>query len=218
MGDLRTSNNKKTKTNWRKYKMSLKKKLAMGILTGGLAVSMIGGGTYAYFNDVETSTNQFAAGTLDLTLNPETIINVDNIKPGDWMYRTFNLENSGSLDISKIFLSTEYTESVAGFGDQIMVDFLINEDKSGLLGPSNVIVSKTLSELANMSPDAVKNLSPSFFGFQGGERSGIKAGQSDKLHVMFRFNESGADQNVYQDASLELKWNFDAQQTAGQSK
>ena len=35
--------------------MSIKQKLAMGIATGALAVSMIGGGTYAYFNDVETS-------------------------------------------------------------------------------------------------------------------------------------------------------------------
>lgn len=198
--------------------MSLKKKLAMGILTGGLAVSMIGGGTYAYFNDVETSTNTFAAGTLDLTLNPETIINVDNIKPGDWMHRTFKLENSGSLDISKIFLTTEYTESVAGFGDHIVVDFLRNEDKSGILGASNVIVSKKLSELAGMSPDTVKNVSPSFFGWQDGENSGIKAGTKDNMYVKFRFNESGADQNAYQNASLELKWNFDAQQTAGQSK
>ena len=37
--------------------MSIKKKLAMGIATGALAVSMIGGGTYAYFNDVETCKN-----------------------------------------------------------------------------------------------------------------------------------------------------------------
>ncbi|WP_419961097.1 TasA family protein [Psychrobacillus sp. BM2] len=198
--------------------MSIKQKLAMGILTGGLAISMIGGGTYAYFNDVETSTNQFAAGTLDLAVNPETIINVSNIKPGDWMNRTFKLENNGSLDISKIFLTTEYTESVAGFGDHIVVDFLRNDDKSGLLGASNVIVSKKLSELASMSPDAVKNVSPSFFGIQGGEDSGIKAGTKDNMYVKFRFNDSGADQNAYQAATLELKWKFDAQQTKGVSK
>ena len=54
--------------------MSIKKKLAMGIATGALAVSMIGGGTYAYFNDVETSENTFAAGTLDLAVNPEQLL------------------------------------------------------------------------------------------------------------------------------------------------
>jgi len=199
-------------------KMGIKKKLGMGIATGALAVSMIGGGTFAYFNDVETSTNQFAAGTLDLSLNPETIINVSNIKPGDWMNRTFKLENKGSLDISKIFLTTEYTESVAGFGDHIMVDFLRNDDKSGVLGASNVIVSKSLSELASMTPDAVKNVSPTFFGFQTGEASGVKAGTVDNMYVKFRFNENNADQNAYQGASIELKWTFDAQQTAGASK
>ena len=131
--------------------MSLKKKLAMSIATGALAVSMIGGGTYAYFSDVATSTNKFAAGTLDLAVNPATIINVDNLKPGDWMNRTFKLENNGSLDISEVLLTTAYTESVEGFGDQIVVDFLKNDDKAD----SKVIASKTLSELSTLSQDAV---------------------------------------------------------------
>ena len=199
--------------------MSIKQKLAMGILTGGLAVSMIGGGTYAYFNDVAVSENNtFAAGTLDLAVNPETIIDVSNLKPGDWMYRNFKLENNGSLDISKVFLTTEFTESVAGFGDHIVVEFLINEDKSGILGSTNVIDSIPLSTLANMSPDAVKNQSPKWFGWQDGEGSGLKAGKKDDFHVMFRFNDNNADQNAYQDAELNLKWSFDAKQTAGQSK
>ena len=63
-------------------------------------------------------------------LNPETIINVDNIKPGDWMNRTFKLKNNGSLDISKVFLTTEFTESVAGFGDHIVVEFLKTKIKA----------------------------------------------------------------------------------------
>lgn len=199
--------------------MSIKKKLAMGIATGALAVSMIGGGTYAYFNDVEVSNNTFAAGTLDLAVNPETIIDVNNLKPGDWMYRGFNLENNGSLDISKVLLTTEFTESVPGLSDHIIVEFLINEDKSSLRGPSNVIESMTLTQLANMTEDAVKNESPKWFGWvQGGEVSGLKAGSKDKLHVMFRFKDNDLDQNVYQGANLNLKWTFDAKQTAGSLK
>jgi len=115
-------------------------------------------------------------------------------------------------------LKTEFTESVAGFGDHIVVEFLINEDKSSLLGPSNVIDSMTLSELANMTEDAVKNESPRWLGWQGGERSGLAAGTNDDFHVMFRFKDNGQDQNVYQGADLELKWTFDAKQTAGQSR
>lgn len=202
--------------------MNIKKKLAMSIATGALAVSMIGGGTYAYFNDVETSVNTFAAGTLDLAVNPETIINVSNIKPGDWMNRTFKLENNGSLDISKVFLTTSYTESVAGFGDHIIVEFLENDDKGSILGDSNVILSKTLSELVNMTPDSVKNESPRLpwylGGGQGGEASGLKAGSKDNMYVKFRFKDNGADQNAYQGASLELTWKFDAKQTAGSAR
>src|SRR5690554_6164691 len=101
--------------------MSLKKKLGMGIATAVLGIGLIGGGTFAYFSDTEVSANTFAAGTLDLAVNPTTIINVDNLKPGDWMPRTFKLENNGSLDISKVILTTDYTVTGASadFGKHI---------------------------------------------------------------------------------------------------
>lgn len=196
--------------------MNLKKKLAMSIATGALAVSMIGGGTYAYFNDVETTNNTFAAGTLDLAVNPSVIIDVDNLKPGDWMPRTFDLINDGTLDISKVFITTDYSYDGTDedFGKHIKVNFLRNEDKSGILLPSNVIVSKTLYELKNMSPDAVKNLSHSIFA----EKSGLKAGTKDKLAVQFEFVDNGQEQNDLQGASLQLEWTFDAQQTDGQKR
>jgi len=195
--------------------MSIKKKLAMGIATGALAVSMIGGGTYAYFSDVAISENNtFAAGTLDLAVNPETFIKVDTLKPGDWMNRTFTLENNGNLDISKVLLTTEYTESVEGFGDHIVVEFLRNDDKDGILGTSNVITSMTLNQLRSMSPDAVQNKTI----LQLWEGSGLKAGDTDKMYVKFKFNESNQDQNAYQNANLSLTWKFNAKQTAGVAK
>lgn len=198
--------------------MSLKKKLGMGVATAVLGLSLIGRGTYAYFNDIETTNNTFAAGTLDLAANPTTIIDVNNIKPGDWMNRTFKLENRGSLDISRVLIYTDYTVSSSkgtdDFGKHIKVNFLRNEDKSGVLVPSNVIVSKTLYELKNMSPDAVKNLSGSIFS----EKSGLKAGTSDELYVQFEFIDNNQNQNDFQGASLKLTWKFDAQQTDGESK
>lgn len=205
--------------------MSLKKKLGMGLATAALGLSLIGGGTYAYFSDVEKTNNTFAAGTLDLAVNPTTIIDVSNIKPGDWMNRTFKLENNGSLDISKVFLYTNYTvNDVKGdndgddFGKHIIVHFLKNEDKSGIPGPSNIIESRTLYELKNMSPDAVKNVSPKWFGWQDGEKSGLKAGSNDDLYVKFEFVDNQQDQNKFQGDSLQLEWKFDAQQTEGQRK
>lgn len=202
--------------------MGIKQKLAMGIATGALAVSMIGGGTYAYFNDVETSTNTFAAGTLDLSLKPETIIDVKNIKPGDWMNRDFTLKNDGTLDISKVLLKTEYTvtdkngDNVENFGSHIRVNFMWNHDKS-ITGPwtglDNVVYRTTLAELQGMTPDAVAN---KVFVPYLEEKGGLKAGNSDTLSVQFEFVENDKDQNEFQGDSLELKWTFDAQQTKGE--
>ena len=62
--------------------MSLKKKLGMGVASAALGLSLIGGGTFAYFSDKEVSNNTFAAGTLDLTLDPKTLVNIENLKPG----------------------------------------------------------------------------------------------------------------------------------------
>jgi len=199
--------------------MSIKKKLGLGIASAALGISLVGGGTFAYFNDVETTNNTFAAGTLDLAVNPTTIIDVSNIKPGDWMNRSFKLENKGTLDISKVLLTTSFDDSSNEFAKHIRVNFLKNEDKNGILNPSNVITSKSLYELKTMSPDAVDNLSRLVFSeFLFGEKDGLKSGDKDQLHVQFQFVDNGQDQNEFQNASLALTWKFDAKQTAGQSK
>ncbi|AND38625.1 TasA family protein [Cytobacillus oceanisediminis] len=199
--------------------MSLKKKLGLGIASAALGISLVGGGTFAYFNDVETTNNTFAAGELDLAVNPTTIIDVSNIKPGDWMNRSFTLKNDGSLDISKVLLTTNFPDTSNEFAKHIRVNFLKNEDKNGLFNPSNVITHKTLYELKTMTPDAVDNLSRLVFNeFLFGEEDGLKSGDSDELHVQFQFVDNGQDQNEFQNASLALTWKFDAKQTAGQSR
>ncbi|MCM3636599.1 CalY family protein [Sporosarcina luteola] len=200
--------------------MGLKKKLAMGIATGAMAVSMIGGGTYAYFNDVETSVNQFATGTLDLAVNPVTIIDVSNIKPGDWMNRTFELKNNGSLDIAKVLLTTDYKitdkkgDNTEDFGKYIRVNFLMNNDKSGRNEPNDVFYKTTLDQLKGTASDAVQKKVFSFFG----EDSGLKSGTSDTLYVQFEFVDNDKDQNQFQGDKLELTWTFEATQTDGESK
>lgn len=195
--------------------MSLKKKLGMGIGTAVLGLSLVGGGTFAYFSDTAVSENTFAAGTLDLAVNPEVIIDVDNLKPGDWMPRTFHLENNGSLDISKVLLETDYTvEGNDNFGEHIRVNFMKNVDKSGLFVPADVITHKTLAELKSMTPDAVEGLWYTIFG----EDSGLKAGDDDMFYVVFEFVDNDEDQNEFQGAKLNLKWTFNAEQTAGERR
>lgn len=206
--------------------MGLKKKLGLGIASAALGISLVGGGTFAYFNDVETTNNTFAAGTLDLAVNPTTIIDVNNIKPGDRMSRTFKLENNGSLDISKVLIMTDYEvvnkagapANIDDFGKHIRVNFLKNEDKNGYIQPEeNIIASTTLSALKGNMPDAVENKIWAWFGW-GDEASGIKAGTSDNLYVQFEFVDNLDDQNEFQGDSLKLEWKFDAKQTAGTSR
>lgn len=207
--------------------MSLKKKLGMGITSAALGLSLVAGGTFAYFSDAEETNNTFAAGTLDLSVDPTTIINVEDIKPGDIMPRHFELINDGTLDISSVDLKTSYTvengEQYTGgdLGEHILVHFMTNVDKNGLgnlvLGPNNVITSTTLAELRDAEglPDAVENVLGDYLPFFG-EGSGLEAEDKDDLIVVFEFVDNGEDQNTFQGAKLNLKWTFDAQQTAGE--
>lgn len=204
--------------------MNLKKKLVSGIGTALLGMALIGGGTFAYFSDTEVSNNTFAAGTLDLSLNPSTIIDVDNIKPGDWMNRSFELVNGGTLDIAEVFLDTDYhvndyhgDNGTEDFAEHINVNFFWNEDKAllGPLSPDQVVYNTTLADLKGMTPDAVANaIFIPFFE----ERGGLEVGDSDTLYVQFEFVDNGQDQNIFQADSLQLEWSFTATQTDGESR
>ncbi|MEI4622240.1 TasA family protein [Bacillus cereus] len=199
--------------------MGLKKKLGMGAMTAVLGLSLIGGGTYAYFSDKEVSNNTFAAGTLDLSVDPKVVIDVDNLKPGDEMERGFQLVNKGTLAIGDVKLLTDYTVIDAkgdngntDFGDHIRVDFLWNLDKNTV-----PIWSTTLSELKEATqngniPDLVQK------GIVDREENGLAPGDDDTFYVMFTFVDNGEDQNVFQGDVLNLNWTFNSMQTEGEEK
>ncbi|MCK6258294.1 CalY family protein [Fictibacillus sp. KIGAM418] len=195
--------------------MSLKKKLGLGVASAALGLSLVGGGTYAYFSDSVDTNATFAAGTLDLNAAPTTIINVDKIKPGDWMTRSFQLKNDGNLDIAKVLLKTSYTVTDANgnnagedFGKHIRVNFLVNADKT-----DGVIFYTTLDQLKNMTPDAIENqVFIPWLDERGGK---LAAGTSDTLYVQYEFVDNGQDQNKFQGDKLELKWTFEGKQGAG---
>ncbi|MFJ7935464.1 TasA family protein [Sporosarcina sp. NPDC096371] len=195
--------------------MGIKQKLGMGVATAVLGISLIGGGTYAYFSDQEVSNNTFAAGTLDLTLNPTELVKVSNIKPGDTMFREFKLTNGGTLDIQNVNLLTDYAVVDAkndngseDFGKHIKVKFLWNWDKE-----EEPIFETTLYDLKAMSPDLVQAniMDPAIKG-------GLKPGEVNELWVEYAFEDNGADQNVFQGDSLSLEWTFNATQGEGEEK
>lgn len=197
--------------------MGIKKTLGFGVATAALGLTLIGGGTFAYFSDSIETTGTFAAGTLDLNADPTAIIDVGNIKPGDFATRTFKLINDGTLDISKVLLKTSYTvtnkpgapENVDDFGKHIIVRFLTNQDKK-----DTVIYETTLYDLQKLAPDAVENKWVGWFE----EHGGLRAGDTDDLIVKFEFKENGQDQNEFQGDALNLKWTFEAKQGAGEAK
>ncbi|MTW84375.1 cell division protein FtsN [Virgibacillus dakarensis] len=195
--------------------MGIKKQLGIGIMSAALGIALIGGGTYAYFSDSEQTNNTFAAGTLDLSVEPTTIIDVEGLKPGDYVIRDFELQNNGSLDIEKVFLETDYKivdakgDNTDDFGKHIEVEFLYNADKL-----DEVIYKTTLAELKEMTPEAVNK---HIFYPTLGEK-GLQSGDLDDLVVKFNFVDNGEDQNEFQGDALELEWTFNAEQATGGEK
>lgn len=195
--------------------MTLKKKLGMGITSAVLGAALVGGGTFAFFSDKEVSNNTFAAGTLDLALNPSTVVNVSNLKPGDTIEKEFKLENKGSLDIKKVLLKTDYNvedvkkDNKDDFGKHIKVTFLKNVDKH-----ETIVKQTTLDKLKGDTLTAVDNDLSAWFW----DEKGISAGKADKFKVKFEFVDNGKDQNQFQGDKLQLNWTFDAQQTAGEER
>jgi spore coat-associated protein N len=193
--------------------MGIKQKLGLGVASAALGLALVGGGTYAYFSDSAVASGSFAAGTLDLSADPTTVINVTNIKPGDTMLRSFDLVNGGTLDIASINLKTGYTVNGNGnnaddFGKHIRVNFLLNADKLDV-----PIYSTTLYDLKSLSPDVIEgNILGGWLAERGGK---LAAGTSDTLYVQYEFVDNGQDQNQFQGDSLQLTWTFEGKQGAG---
>lgn len=99
----------------------MKRTLTLSLLLLTVASALIGLGTYAAFNDTETSSgNSFAAGTMDLKVNggdnPAAIITVADTFPGDSGSAMVTLDNDGSIDGSMVDIATNNVTSTGGAG------------------------------------------------------------------------------------------------------
>lgn len=194
--------------------MNIRKKLSLTLSSTLLGFILLAGGTFAYFSDQVVTDNTFAAGTLDLSVDPEVIIDIDNLKPGDSMLREFVLTNKGSLNIQHVFLETDYHvidvkgDNTEDFGKHILVKFLWNWDQE-----SEPIFETTLHELKELDPDVVKR---DLWDPLWKENSGLHVGETHEFWVEFEFVDNGEDQNEYQGDSLELVWKFNAMQGEGE--
>src|SRR5699024_7575118 len=136
--------------------MSFTKKVSKGLLTAALGFSLIGGGTYAYFSDEVEANNTFATGTLDLSVNPEAIVNIDNLKPGDEISREFTVTNDGTLDIKRVLLETSYdvidaqADHTDDFGEHIKVTILYNQANATV-----EVIRTAVVELEDVTQDII---------------------------------------------------------------
>jgi spore coat-associated protein N len=197
--------------------MSLKKQFAVTLASVGLGAALIGGGTFAYFSDQEKIENTFAAGTLDLAVNPTTVFNVSNMKPGDWANGYYEIKNSGSLDIQNVYLSTDYTvtdadgdNAGADLGEHLRVNFKWNLDNGEV-----PVFYMTLAELKAKTGTDRPDLAQAYWAATGQH---LPPGDVDSIIVQMEFVDNGKDQNVFQGDSAEVTWTLDATQTAGEEK
>ncbi|WP_045518907.1 TasA family protein [Neobacillus niacini] len=188
--------------------MGFTQKITKGVMTAALGMSLIGGGTFAYFSDAVETQNTFAAGNLDLGMNPNAVVNISNIKPGDEIYREFTLENNGTLQIGKVLLDTKYTvedaksDNTDDLAKHIKVTIMYNTSSA-----TNTVVETTLYDLQNQQPDVTK-----IDVLAGGPKpDGIIPGDKEKIFVLFEFIDNGEDQNQFQGDNLQVDWTFNAQ-------
>lgn len=94
--------------------MGIKKKLGLGVASAALGLSLVGGGTWAAFNDVETVDHSITAGVLDLRVSKEArnVIDLDKMVPGDKIKRNFNISNWGNVDIKEVLLDINSSDWV----------------------------------------------------------------------------------------------------------
>ena len=95
------------------------RKILMSVMVIVLVCGLIGAGVYATFNDTESTTNSFAAGTLDLTVNDEnpwaTVpISVSSMQPGDSGSVSIKLTNAGTLAGSSLTVDLQNLADSAG--------------------------------------------------------------------------------------------------------
>ncbi|SNX70354.1 camelysin [Bacillus oleivorans] len=219
--------------------MSLKKKMSMGILSGALGVSLIGGGTWAAFNDVEVVNNTLAAGTLDLVVGENTTMNftLSNLKPGDYFNKSLVLTNGGSLDINQILV---HANKLAGWTDKDVLDLNTeigansgNNSEDDFLSQFKVTITKLAVDPANnvdvfdgTLADLVAGISVDELTDTDATTVGLASGAQQIYNVYVEFVEDSTTfpgsrlhvQNKYQDEMSNLEFVFEATQMPGEDR
>ncbi|PAE27346.1 hypothetical protein CHI07_19920 [Paenibacillus sp. 7884-2] len=183
--------------------MSIKGKLIMSSFLAILGISLIAGGTSAYFTSVVSTNNTITNGSLVLGLNKQEIFHIENLVPGDIQETQFKLTNEGSVDMGDITLHTSYEIMDNGepnngddLGNHLIVELLSNQGRE-----ETQIFEKTLAELSHSPQQITKEFS---------------AGSTAKeFTIRITFVDNGENQNHFQTDQLKFNWEFEAVQISG---
>jgi spore coat-associated protein N len=219
--------------------MSLKKKLGLGMASAALGLSLVGGGTFAYFSDTATVHNGFKSGTLDIGIGSydqtSWPINFDlqNFRPGDTAERTFDLTNKGSLAIEDTYLnfanaSVTDTLNTGGNGNDFLqalnVSYFMDVlNDSGNYVPVSMLLpgkSLTLKDALEGKFDGVINPAYLVTGANGVKLlnltpDGIDVGEKERFRIMISFTDTNQPQNKLQGMVAKIDYNVDARQVIG---
>lgn len=207
--------------------MGIKKKLGLGVGAAVMGLSLIGGGTFAYFSDTSTIHNGFQSGTLVMNVqkawNFPLNFDLKDVKPGQSWERQFVLKNDGTLDIGNTLMTVTNAGAENALLDTLKVNYFVDAtppvvdpsapDAGYLLINSQDI---TLREAINgqwqgkikadyLNSNGQLNLTP----------LGIAAGDENRFRIQIVFPETNAPQNDLQNLTTKVDFHFDARQTPG---
>lgn len=220
-------------------KKGLKTKLTLALSTIALGATLIGAGTFAYFNDVDHVNNRFAAGVLDLTLEPGegSTLNFDlsNMKPGDSVTRFFTLGNDGTLAIKNVLMKGSASNFVDGnnAGDSNWSNFLNQfdvkvirvqntvtpEQPNAYPTDTNVVINPmTLYDL--VAGNFAGHINPNFLTADNSINIAptgipVKPVDKDGVRVEITFRNDNQSQNMYQGDAINFAFDLTATQTDG---
>ncbi|QHS24361.1 hypothetical protein GWK91_16405 [Virgibacillus sp. MSP4-1] len=208
--------------------MSMKKKMGTSILAGALGLSLIGGGTWAAFNDVEDTQNTLANGVLDLEFGEENTVGFElrNLKPGDHFTKTLHLVHgdTATLDINQILVTTN---SLGTWEDKNVLGL---EDGSNtekdFLSQFEVRIEKDGSHVWTTTLDNLVEAGPRDITLTDNETVGMAIEDSVKYDftVTFKDNDDRLgdsryfEQNKYQGEEASFEMVFEATQMPGEER
>ena len=207
--------------------MGIKTKLGLGVASAALGLSLVGGGTFAYFNDTSTLQNGFQSGTLVMDVEKawDFPINFDlvNVKPGESWERQFVLANNGSLEIGETFTKFTNVGEDTALLDALKVYYFVdstapvvdpNAPDAGylLINSQDITLREAIAgqfggkiKADYLTPDGKLNLTP----------LGIKAGEDNRFRISIKFPDTGVPQNELQGLTAKFAMEFDSRQTEG---